>query len=51
MKSLACFFIGWTGVEHDFEERVKQYDACQEMRHNQGSAPLHLWEYPKHPLE
>ena len=30
---------------------MKTCDACQRMRHNPVPAPLHLWEFPKHPWE
>ena len=49
MKSLARGFVWWPRIDKDLEEKVKQCSTCQEHRHHPPPAPLHPWEWPKHP--
>ena len=36
------------GIDHDHQGKVTTYDACQRVRHNPATVPLHPWEFPKH---
>jgi hypothetical protein len=51
MKSLACSYVWWPGIDKDLEDKVRACDSCQKTRHSPATAPLHPWEFPKQPWE
>ena len=51
MKSLACSYIWWPGLDGDIEQKVKSCHPCQQHRNNPPPSPLIQWEYPQRPWE
>ena len=47
MKSLACSYLWWPGLDRDIEEKVKSCKVCQLQSAAPTTAPLHPWEWPK----
>ena len=51
MKSLACSFAWWPGIDHDIEQLAKGYTGWQQVQHNPAQAPLHTWKWPAKPWQ
>ena len=50
MKSLACRYMWWPGMDSDIESCMKQCTECQSSRKMPPVVPLHPWVKPDHPL-
>ena len=48
MKSLACSFVWWPGMDKDPTTTVNSCDACQQTRHLPPTVRIQPWEWPKH---
>ena len=44
MKSLACSYFWWPGLDAEIEQKVKHCDPCQTNQKKPPLAPLHPWE-------
>ena len=49
MKGLARSFVWWPGMDKQLEEKVRSCTSCQQNQNTPAVAPLHPWEWPKHP--
>ena len=49
MKSLACSYVWWPGMDNDIVTTVQHCDTCQQHRQSPQRAPLHPWEWPSRP--
>ena len=49
MKSLACSYVWWPGMDTDIVTTVQHCNTCQQQRSSPQRAPLHPWEWPSHP--
>ena len=49
MKSLACMFVWWPGLDSDIEQIVRKCDECQSVQSSPPLAPLHPWKWPTCP--
>ena len=49
MKSLACSYVWWPGLDDDITRTIQQCEICQNSRPSPPSAPLHPWEWPSRP--
>ena len=49
MRSLACTFVWWPGLDHDIEQKVKVCHECQKCWPNPSLAPLVPWKWPSQP--
>ena len=49
LKSLACSYLWWPGVDADIEQKAKQCNQCQINQRNLPVMPLHPWEWPGKP--
>ena len=46
MKSLACRFVWWPGMDQQIEETVKECAECQQSQASPPVAPLCSWQWP-----
>ncbi|XP_051784745.1 uncharacterized protein K02A2.6-like [Erpetoichthys calabaricus] len=51
MKSLACSYVWWPGIDSQIELQAKSCHSCQSMQKEPGLAPLHPWMWPTSPWE
>ena len=49
MKSLACKFLWWPGMDRQIEETVKACPECQQSQSAPPVAPLCSWQWPTRP--
>jgi len=49
MKSLACSYVWWPGMNEQVEGKVKNCRLCQEMSKNPPAVPMQSWEWPTKP--
>nr|XP_034954613.1 uncharacterized protein K02A2.6-like [Zootoca vivipara] len=49
MKSLACCYVWWPGMDREIEMWVCTCKACQEVRPEVPRAPIHWWEQSRAP--
>ena len=49
MKCFARKYVWWPKLDSDLESRVRNCQACQEIRHAPAKSLLHPWEYPSNP--
>ena len=49
MKALARSYVWWPGIDKDIEKEVKSCEQCQLHQSAPAEAPLHSWEWPRHP--
>ena len=49
MKSLACRFVWWPGMDHQIEETVKTFPECQQAQSASPTALLCSWQWPTQP--
>lgn len=47
MKSLACSFVWWPGIDKALEILVTSCQGCQENRPIPAEAPIHPFEWPQ----
>ena len=46
MKSLACGFVWWPGIDAELESLVRQCSICQLHQKSPPLAPIHSWHWP-----
>ena len=46
MKSLACSYVWWPGMDSDIEQLINTCDLCQHHQKSPDKAPIHPWEWP-----
>ena len=46
MKSLACSYVWWPGMDADLESKVKNCHQCQQNQKSAPSVPMRSWEWP-----
>ena len=51
MKSLAHSYVWWPNLDAQIEEVAKSCSACQSLRQEPSTAPLHPWIWPKQPWQ
>ncbi|KAL7834749.1 hypothetical protein SRHO_G00289960 [Serrasalmus rhombeus] len=51
MKSLACSYVWWPGIDSQIEHQAKSCHSCQRVQKDPGLAPLHPWMWPSSPWE
>ncbi|CAI5682743.1 unnamed protein product [Oreochromis niloticus] len=51
MKSLACSYVWWPGIDSQIELQAKACQSCQRVQKEPGLAPLHPWLWPSCPWE
>ena len=49
MKSLACSYVWWPGMDTDLELKVKNCQQCQQNRKSPPAVPMQTWEWPAQP--
>ena len=48
MKSLACGYMWWPGIDADMEDEVRKCHTCQSEQKSPLLAPVQLWQWPDH---
>ena len=51
MKSVACSYFWYAGLDKDLEDRVQGCVACQGVKNSPPVAPLHPWIWPVTPWQ
>ena len=49
MKSLACSYMWWRGIDADMEDEARKCHTCQTEWKSPPLTPVHLWQWPDHP--
>ena len=51
MKSVACSYVWWPGLDKDIKELSKSCMSCQSIKNTPQPAPLHPWMWPAKPWQ
>ena len=51
MKGLARDHAWWPGIDKNIEGIAKSCEGCQAVQKSPEVAPLHCWEFPRHPWQ
>ena len=51
MKSVACSYFWYPGLDKDLEDRAHGCVACQAVKNSPPVAPLHPWVWPEQPWQ
>ncbi|CDQ69802.1 unnamed protein product [Oncorhynchus mykiss] len=51
MKTLACSYLWWPGLDQDIQQHVGHCSPCEAVHNKPAAAPLHPWSWAATPWE